>query len=370
MRTLMTSMGLGALLGLGVMGLAGCSAAGSDSAGAGGANAGGSGQGATGAGGTINITGGTNGAGGTGLPAGCGGDVYKAEARELDMYIMMDRSTSMQIPFVIDLWTPIGQALGTFVTLPEATGIGVGIQFFGIQDDSCDPNVYAQPAAGIGPLPGNAGAIQQAIVSNVPTIVPIGETPTLPALQGAIQYARGWAQTYTGKKTIVVLATDGDPNACNSTIDAVAQAAADGLNGSPSIPTYVIGIGNVANLNQVAQAGGTGQALIVAADPAVASQQFVDAMNAIRGAALPCDYAIPSGGAPNKVNLSFDEGSGPTFVPNVGSAQGCDPVAGGWYYDNPAAPQRILTCTGTCDLFKSKTNGQVNVVVGCDTVVK
>jgi hypothetical protein len=365
-------MGLGALLGIGAIGLAGCSAAGSDSAGAGGANAGGSGQGATGsgatgAGGTINITGGTNGAGGTGLPAGCGGDVYKAEGRELDMYIMMDRSGSMLIPFVIDLWTPIGSAIGQFVTLPEAAGIGVGIQFFGDDNDSCDPNVYAQPAAGIGPLPGNAGAIQQAIVNNTPLF---GETPTLPAEQGAIQYARGWAQAWPAHKVIVVLATDGEPNKCNSTAASVSQAAADGLNGTPSIPTYVIGIGNIASLNQIAQAGGTGQALIVAADPAVASQQFVDAMNAIRGIALPCDYAIPSGGAPNKVNLSFDEGSGPAFVPNVGSAQGCDPAAGGWYYDNPSAPQRILTCTATCDLFKSKTNGQVNVVVGCDTVVK
>jgi len=370
-------MGLAALAGLTAIGVVACSAAGGDAANAGGANAGGSGQGATGsgatgsgatgAGGTINLTGGTTGAGGTGLPGGCGGDVYKAEARQLDMYIMMDRSGSMLIPFVIDLWTPIGSALGQFVTLPEAAGIGVGIQFFGIQDDSCDPNVYAQPAAGIGPLPGNAGAIQQAIVNNVPTF---GETPTLPGLQGAIIYARGWAEHNPGKKVIVVLATDGEPNKCNSTPDTVSQAAADGLNGTPSIPTYVIGIGNIASLNQVAQAGGTGQALIVAADPAVASQQFVDAMNAIRGAALPCDYAIPSGGNPSKVNLSFDEGGGPMFVPNVGSAQSCDPAAGGWYYDNPAAPQRIVTCAATCDLFKSKTNGQVNVVVGCDTVVK
>jgi hypothetical protein len=313
--------------------------------------------------GALNLTGGAGG----GVPGGCGGDVYRAEARELDMYIMMDRSGSMLIPFLIDLWTPIGQALGTFVTLPEAAGIGVGIQFFGLQDDSCDVNVYAQPAAAIGLLPGNAPAVQQAIVSNVPTF---GQTPTLPALTGAIQHARGWAQQNPAKKVIVVLATDGSPNACNSTVESVSQIAQEGMNGSPSIPTYVIGIGNIAGLNQIAQAGGTGQALVVDADPQIASQQFVDAMNAIRGAALPCDYGIPAGGTPDKVNLSFDEGGAPVFVPNVGDASRCDPATGGWYYDNAASPQRILTCTATCDRFKSSATAQVNVVLGCDTVVK
>jgi hypothetical protein len=284
------------------------------------------------------------------------------------MLILLDRSGSMRIEFVIDLWTPIATAIGTFVALPETVGMGAGIQFFGIQNDSCDPSVYAQPAAGIAPLPGNAAAIQQAITNNQPTF---GETPTLPALQGAIQYAQSFARQNPARNVIVVLATDGEPNACNSTSTTVSQAALVGLSGSPSIPTYVIGLGNIAVLNQIAQAGGTGQALVVSTDPQLTSQQFLDALNAIRAGASSCDYMIPAGGAstPYLVNLSFDSGTGATFVPNVGSASACDPVTGGWYYDNPAAPQRIVTCPATCDRFRLSASVRVNIILGCATIV-
>ena len=270
-----------------------------------------------------------------------------------------------------DLWTPIGMAIGTFVTLPQAQGMKVGIGFFGVQNDTCDPNVYGMPVVPIGVLPANGPAIQQAINANVPTIFPIGTTPTLPAITGAVTYAQGVAAAVPTDKVIVVLATDGDPNTCNSTIPGVQQVVAGALSGTPSVPTYVIGIGNVANLDQIAQAGGTGKALIVDANAAVASQQFLDAMAAISGAALPCDYAIPAGGdqTPDLVNLAFNDGSGQSYVPNVGDASRCDPAQGGWYYDDPAAPRRILTCDATCNKFKSTGTAQVNVVLGCQTYV-
>jgi len=43
-------------------------------------------------------------------------------------------------------------------------------------------------------------------------------TPTVPALQGAINYAKAYAPQHLDRKTIVVFATDGMPTECPWTI--------------------------------------------------------------------------------------------------------------------------------------------------------
>lgn len=302
-----------------------------------------------------------------GMQNTCGGNTYRGEARELDMYIMLDRSSSMiGIMGPADVWAPITSAISSFLRLPEAAGISVGIQFFGINFDSCDPEVYRVPAATIAPLPGNAQAIDDAMLLNVPLL---GVTPTLPAVTGAVLHARDHALANPGKKVIVVLATDGIPNGCGSDIANVAAAAADGLNGSPSIETYVVGIGDVAGLNQIAMAGGSGTAFQVDHDPAVAAAQFLDVMNTIRGQALPCDYAIPAeaGADPTKVNLDYTPpgGMAPMRVGYATSADECGSDLG-WYYDNPTSPTRAIACPATCETLKQSTGAQVQVVVGCE----
>lgn len=170
----------------------------------------------------------------------------------------------------------------------------------------------------------------------------------------------------------MLLVTDGLPTDCASTVQSVSQVATEGVTGSPSIPTYVLGLGlTLNNLNQIAQAGGTNTAFIVDPNSGAALAQ---AMNDIRGAALPCDYALPNGGAvdPSKVNIEFsDAGQTATTIANVGDASGCDPSAGGWYYDNPTAPTRAIVCPVTCTTFKAAADtSTVNVVLGCDTVIR
>ena len=62
----------------------------------------------------------------------------------------------------------------------------------------------------------------------------------------------------------------------------------------PKILTFVIGVGSsLGALNGIAMAGGTNQAFIVDTNANV-NQQFLDAMNKIRGAALSCEYIIPT----------------------------------------------------------------------------
>src|SRR5207245_583501 len=86
------------------------------------------------------------------------------------------------------------------------------------------------------------------------------------------------------------------------------------LAGMPKIETFVIGVGgSLGSLNGIAAAGGTGQAFLVDTNQNV-NQQFLDAMNTIRGQALACSYEIPlpEAGQPDfdKVNVQYTPGAG------------------------------------------------------------
>jgi hypothetical protein len=69
-----------------------------------------------------------------------------------------------------------------------------------------------------------------------------------------------------------------------------------------------------------------------------------------------------------KVNVSYtsSSSSSPTAVPKTfkGDPANCD-AAGGWYYDNPAAPTMIKLCDASC---RSLSGSAIQVAFGCDTV--
>src|SRR5262249_8731242 len=161
----------------------------------------------------------------------------------------------------------------------------------------------ANPSVPIAALNGNASAIAMAIQNETPAT----DTPTEPALQGALQYAASWAGAHPTHKVIVVLSTDGLPNGCNSSAQGARNVAALGLAGTASIPTYVIGVFGsrdctnglnrqcdvVNNTNAIAKGGGTGSAFIVDTGGNTEAQ-FLGAMNAIRTAnKVSCQYAVP-----------------------------------------------------------------------------
>jgi hypothetical protein len=216
----------------------------------------------------------------------------------------------------------------------------------------------------IAALPGNIAALQQAFPP-----LPLQETATLPALQGAIMHARQWSMDHPDAKTIVLLVTDGLPEECNSTIENVAQAAREGFAGTPSITTYVVGIGDIAALNQFAADGGSGKALVTAPG---AGAELVKALNAIRGAALPCEFALPASASalqPGQVNLRHEDASGQQrIIGAVRDQKTCHPTQGGWYFDDPAAPERLVACEQSCRDMNAG-GGTVKVLLGCPTVV-
>lgn len=335
----------------------------------GGATAGGKGGGsaASGSGATSGSGGGLILEGGPGDGAltdanACATETQKAEPLPLDIYIMLDKSGSM----LGTKWTSTVSAINSFVNDAQSAGIGVGLDFFP-DNPECSIGTYSTPSVPIATLPGNAPNISSALSSTGPS----GGTPTLPAMQGALTYAQTHAIKNPDHVVVIVLATDGQPNDCNSSVGGVSGIAQQGVNGSPKILTFVIGVGSaLSNLNQIAQAGGTNSAFIVDTSGNV-GQQFIDALNAIRGAALACEYLIPKPQTgtvdPTKVNVTFTpDGGQPETWPKYANEAACPPTGNGWYYDNDVAPTKILLCPGTCSMVKN-TKGQVDVLFGCAT---
>jgi len=237
---------------------------------------------------------------------------------------------------------------------------------------SCTVSDYAKPAVPLA-LPPPISAVVNDIAGHRVD----GDTPTRPALQGALQYLGQWATQHPERRPLLVLATDGEPSGCdkNDPQD-VAAVAAQALAASRSIRTFVIGVGRSLNsLDLVAKAGGTEHAFLVDTGGDVA-KEFADALDEIRGAASSCDFSIPSVSAageaidPRKVNVSYTAKGSSTSTPVQqtfnGDPSNCD-SAGGWYYDNPAAPTAIKLCDATC---RSLNGSSIQVEFGCDTVVQ
>jgi hypothetical protein len=369
-----------------------CSASG-DAADASGSNSGGngSGSGASGGVGGELFGGAATGGGGSGIGGGCADSTVTADLLPLDMYIMLDQSGSMGDSVSNgSKWSAVTSALDSFLT-SAPDGMGVGIQYFPYEsgascplfcssnadcgagcgtcvgfgmgvcsgEEACDIAEYETPDVPIGLLPGDG---------------PTGNTPTSAALQGAVNYAATTAAANPNRVVVVVLATDGDPTECDTSLSAINGIAATAAAGSPAILTFVIGVGSqLSALNGIAAAGGTGQAFLVDANQDL-NQQFQDALNQIQGSALGCTYAIPQPeeGTPDfdSLNVAYSpgDGSGMQTFPRVSGPGEC--TGDGWYYDNNAAPTKIILCDASCDKVSADDMGQVDVVIGCETVVK
>lgn len=396
------SLGLCGTLVLGWMVQAGCSAGGDNKDGTGA-----SGTGASGLGGA----GGMHFGGGSGGALACAAETFPGELVPLDLYVMLDKSSSMQDA---GKWGAVDTALSTFVSSPDSAGIGVGLQFFPVQpssavpgacnganandpacglygpclpgfnvcggsfspNDSCDPGDYDAPEIPIGVLPGAQNAVENALVAAITAADPDGSsTPSQPAMQGAATYATSWAAAHPSHLTYIVFASDGEPTNCTSnSVAGTAAAAQAAAAATPSVKTFVIGVGTeLGSLNQIAQAGGTGQAYLVDTGSNV-TEQFIAALNAIRanGQCL-LQIPVPAEGTPDfdHVNVRLvDPGDPSVFetVKYVSAPAYCDPVEGGWYYDVPSDPHLIMLCPATCDEVKTGA-WDIQVLLGCETIV-
>ncbi len=299
----------------------------------------------------------------------CASSTQTANVAPLDLFIMMDQSGSMDLKTGtgVTKWAAIAAAIKAFVNDANSVGIAVGIQYFPLA--TCSSAEYATPEVPIADLPANATNIMASIAKHGPN----GSTPTAAALDGAISYAQTYGKSHAGHTIAVVLATDGVPTGCAplDTIPAVAKIAAAGVTSAANIRTFVIGVGTeTASLNAIAVGGATKAAIIVDVAGNV-EQQFAAALKAIQGQALACSYAIPlpSDGKTldlTKVNVQITLGAGkPQMLNYVPTDKDCSSTTGGWHFDDPVTPSKILLCATSCALPLSVSTAKVEILLGC-----
>lgn len=372
------------------------------------------------------VTGGTPAAttgGQGGVGGGCAATFVQAKPKTLAMFIMLDQSLSMNE--IVNMstnttrWDAVTSAFSSFVTNPATADLLVGLQYFGLEPKSsgtggsgaggaggtggaagsggaagaagrnggfggrmggggpfgvnvsCEASDYATAEVAIAPLSMNSKAITDSMAAHDP----LTTTPTLPAMQGGVQFASKYAEEHPDHKVILVLATDGEPSGCNSTLDNTTAAAKAGLDGTPSIQTYVIGVGsNLTNLDAIAAAGGTTKAFLVS--DANVQTDLIKALQAIQGAEVPCEYSVPLPAMGKnldfgKVNVQYTPTTGAEQVlQKVDSAAQCKANSQLWYYDNNTAPTQILLCEDTCEQLTTAGAGKLEIVLDCKDTVK
>ncbi|MEZ4444398.1 MAG: VWA domain-containing protein [Polyangiaceae bacterium] len=338
----------------------------SSAGGAGSSTGGATGQGGGSSGvGGFHATGGGNAQGGG---EGCLTSEAAAEESPLDLIVLLDRSASMAGP----VWNGSVAALTTFFQSPGGASVSAGLEFFppSGSEPQCQPSSYNPIAVPVADLATSSATLVSAVQSQSPAGA---ETPTWAALYGTLQFATNYQEQNADHVVVVVLASDGDPTACNTQVTDIADIASTALayNG---VRTFVVAIqgATLANLDQIAAAGGTGQAFDVTSDISLFSQK----LDEIRAQVVACEFLIPEPGDgmdfdPTKLNVTYDPGGmgSPGDIPQVANLDACN-GGDGWYYDNPNAPTKALLCPATCDTVQADGMAKVSFVFGCPTIVK
>lgn len=319
------------------------------------------------------------------------------------LYIMLDQSGSMnEASGNTTKWQASKDSINAFVNDPASAGIDVAFNEFAggiaILDFNCSGSQYATPLVAMGPLPGNATNVTNALNNTGPTGV---GTNIEPGLRAATDACINHLQS-TGEQCVVVFITDGAPNVCSSD-PAVLSGIAGNAFSQSGVMTFAVGMGGADFnlLNQIAQAGGTDcdpNGPDFACDVTQSATALLDALNRIRETVtvtdyvtqyetqyetqiqqqvttvpVDCEWSIPApmdGQTldPAKVNVQFSSGSsaGET-IGHVDSQADCQNVVGGWYYDDPTTPTKIFVCPQTCTVIQAITDAQISIVLGCET---
>lgn len=325
----------------------------------------------------------------------CATGTASAKLSNVRMLVMFDRSTSMND--VADQatnasrWTLASSALTGFFADPAAAGLQVALRFFphdspmaGCNDDECSVAACAEPMVPLATLAAEpmdthelaliaaSGAATPAMRMGGGNNTGSQGTPISAALGGALSWAAAQRMAAPEENAVVVLVTDGEPNGCDEDIANIAKLASDALAAS-KVRTYAIGLtgSQESDMDAIAAAGGTTKGIFIS-DGATAKQDLLDALAAIRGSVLDCDFDMPKATDgqqvdPSKINVNYTPAGGTRMtLGRVADAAGCGAVPG-WYYDDPLNPTRILLCPASCSSASVEVDATLEVQLGCVT---
>lgn len=269
------------------------------------------------------------------------------EQRQLvpDIMIVLDRSGSMGERLTnnnsTSKWDIIRPALTNVIAATE-TSVNYGLMLFPSNNNCNAGTVRAAPTL-------NNGA---SILNVVNSSGPNGGTPTHQSLDEVRNYFSNIAPNPDGR--VVLLATDGIPTCGSSTgssVNSINALTAQGIN------TYVLGFGfgdtNVGGLQQMANAGGTGQ--VYSAD---STDQLNTALDTILGdITVPsCEFQLQETPAnESDINITFN---GVDLVRD-------DP--NGWSYDS--STKTISLIGASCDSVQNGGGDGIEVDLGCEGVI-
>ena len=315
------------------------------------------GLGASGAGGIVIPDG-----GGTDAPD-CGGETFPLERKPAKVFLVLDRSGSMEDPpdgasASTTKWNLVVPSLNQVIGQTDAQ-IKWGLKTFPEGDvayctvtDTIDVQIAAS----------NAAAVTAAITRTTPKG---NGTPTGDAMKAAVKYLKSLDAAGDTDQKYVLLATDGEPSCVGGSetsqdtarpyaVQAVTDAATAGYH------TFVIGVSTTKTnarqaLNDMAVAG-----LEARPDPnplatkfylANTQSELVAAMSAITGVVVDCRFSLSN--------------PPPTGEQHVGVRLGGEVVpADNW--DFAAGDRQTIEVTGEwCDRIKSGQADAVRIVFGC-----
>lgn len=209
----------------------------------------------------------------------------------------------------------------------------------------------------------NASAIDSLIANHVPD--PMGSTPTADAI---VKVTADFSANKppAGSPPVILLATDGEPNSCNSiTTDNGPSIAAVKAAYSAGIRTFIIGIAGLRTdyLQDIANAGtgkATGQTpncagcspFYTASDPA----SLVNGFNSIIGGVLSCELAISGRVDPATAS------SGGVTLNGMALTYGTD-----WVIN--ASGTAIQLVGNACNTLKTASNPVVDASFPCGSVL-
>lgn len=264
--------------------------------------------------------------------------------RELAVFMAIDFSVVLSY-----WWMPLQNGFTRFIMDPDSDGVNVGLAAF---SGACTIETYTRPAVAIAALPGHREQLQAGFPA-----APLGLlSATVPRLIGAHDYARKWSIEHPEQEVVVLFVTMtpflGDD--CGVGLPDALQVAQARFNDPVSVPTWVLGLES--NLDSLAEAGGSGKALLAQSPQYDApGQRLIEMRDALRPIDAPsCRIALPDGDpidlGRSRLRFTLRDGSLQTIARVAGPAD-CD-AAGGGFYQRAESEATVVVCAGSCSTLR------------------